>query len=34
MVALLPANHRLADHGAIDLRELKHERWLAPSPDG
>ncbi len=34
MVALLPAHHRLADHDAIDLRELAGEPWMAPSLDG
>ena len=34
MVGLLSAQHRLADKGAIDLRDLAGEPWMAPSPDG
>ena len=34
MVALLPADHRLAGQEKIDLRALKDEPWMAPSPDG
>jgi DNA-binding transcriptional LysR family regulator len=34
MVALLPADHRLAGQEEIDLRELADEPWMAPSPDG
>jgi DNA-binding transcriptional LysR family regulator len=34
MVALLPADHRLADDGEIPLRELADDPWMAPSPDG
>jgi DNA-binding transcriptional LysR family regulator len=34
MVALLPADHRLAGEEEIALRELADEPWMAPSPDG
>src|SRR5829696_749385 len=34
MVALLPADHRLADEEQIALRELADEPWMAPSRDG
>lgn len=34
MVGLLRADHRLAGHEAIDLRELAGEPWMAPSLDG
>ena len=34
MVALLPADHRLAGEQQIALRELADEPWIAPSPDG
>ncbi len=34
MVALLPAQHRLAGDDAIDLRDLADEPWMAPSPNG
>jgi DNA-binding transcriptional LysR family regulator len=34
MVALLPADHRLAGEEKIALRELADEPWMAPSPDG
>jgi DNA-binding transcriptional LysR family regulator len=34
MVALLPADHRLAGEDEIALRELADEPWMAPSPDG
>jgi DNA-binding transcriptional LysR family regulator len=34
MVALLPADHRLAGQEEIDLRELADDPWMAPSPDG
>lgn len=34
MVALLPADHRLAGEREIALRELAREPWMAPSPDG
>lgn len=34
MVALLPADHRLARQEKIDLRDLNDEPWMAPSPDG
>jgi len=34
MVALLPADHRLARERAVALRELADEAWMAPSRDG
>jgi DNA-binding transcriptional LysR family regulator len=34
MLALLPADHRLAEREEIALRELADEPWMAPSPDG
>src|SRR4051812_4935130 len=34
MVALLPADHRLAGEEEIGLRELADEPWVAPSADG
>jgi DNA-binding transcriptional LysR family regulator len=34
MLALLPADHRLADRDEIALRELADEPWMAPSADG
>lgn len=34
MVAVLPADHRLAGRKAIALRELADDPWMAPSPDG
>jgi DNA-binding transcriptional LysR family regulator len=34
MVALLPADHRLANDETVDLRDLADEPWMAPSMDG
>jgi DNA-binding transcriptional LysR family regulator len=34
MVAMLPADHRLAEEAEIDLRELADDPWSAPSRDG
>jgi DNA-binding transcriptional LysR family regulator len=34
MVAVLPADHRLAGQDEIELRDLADDDWMAPSPDG
>jgi DNA-binding transcriptional LysR family regulator len=34
MVALLSADHRLAERDEIDIRELADDPWMAPSTDG
>jgi DNA-binding transcriptional LysR family regulator len=34
MLALLPADHRLAGRDEVALRELRPEPWMAPSRDG